>query len=268
MDRRLAMREMLEEKGIGESSRPPLLFVHGAWHGAWCWGPLMKYLAEKGFTSYAFDLPGHGARKLEGVVSLGILVYVATVESAVAELAPAKPILIGHSMGGLIVQKYLEKKEAPAALLIAPCPAMGGSLRLLLKYACHQPIAGLTATFGRKTAIRDQTMCHRLFFNHIPLEKIEAHFERLCLESSRAVRQMVLPGFKLKAAKITSTPVAVAAAGRDYFFEFKTLQNWAEEYRYDFLPFPEAAHNLLGEPEKFDFGKTIYKWLDQKITNS
>jgi hypothetical protein len=111
-------------------------------------------------------------------------------------------------------------------------------------------------------------MCHRLFFNHIPPENIEAHFERLYLESSRAIRQMVLPGFKLKATQITSTPVAVAAAGRDYFFEFKTLQNWAEEYGYDFLPFPESAHNLLGEPEKFDFGKTITEWLNQKIANS
>lgn len=262
------MREMMEKKGIGESSRPPLLFIHGAWHGAWCWEPLMKYLAEKGFSSYAFDLPGHGARKSERVAGMGIMDYVTAVESAVAELTPAKPILIGHSMGGLIVQKYLEKKEAPAALLIAPCPGMGGSLRLLLKYACHQPIAGLAGTFGRMTAIRGQAMCHRLFFDQISPEEIEDHFEKLCLESSKAIRQMVLPGFKLKAAKISSTPVAVAAAGKDYFFEFKILQNWAEENRYDFLPFPEAAHNLLVEPAKFDFGRTICKWLDQTITDS
>jgi alpha-beta hydrolase superfamily lysophospholipase len=262
------MRAMLEVKGMGESSRPPLLFIHGAWHGAWCWEPLMKYLSEKGFTSYAIDLPGHGAGKLEGVAGLGIMDYVAEVDYAVGELAPAKQILIGHSMGGLIVQKYLEKKEAPGAVLIAPCPAMGGSFWLPIKYPLHQPIAALTATFGRKTAIRSQKMCERLFFDDISSEKLEAHFERLCLESSRAIRQMVLPFFKLKATKITSTPVAVAAAGRDYFFEFERLKKWAEECRYDFLPFPEAAHNLLGEPEKFDFGKTIYKWLDQKIKNS
>ena len=262
------MRAMLEVKGIGESSSPPLLFVHGAWHGAWCWKPLMDYLAKKGFTSYTFDLPGHGTRKSEGVVGLGIMDYVAEVESAMGELAPVKPILIGHSMGGLIVQKFLEKNEALASILIAPCPAMGGSFWLPIKYFLRQPIAGITATFGRKTSIRSQKMCNRLFFNDITFEKLEAHFERLGLESSRAIRQMVLPGFKLKATKITSTPVAVAAAGRDYIFEFELLQEWAMDYGYDFLAFPEAAHNLLGAPEKFNFGKTICKWLDEKITNS
>jgi alpha-beta hydrolase superfamily lysophospholipase len=79
---------------------------------------------------------------------------------------------------------------------------------------------------------------------------------------------MVFPGFKVKAAKITSIPVAVVAAGKDYFFEFQRLQDWAEKYGYDFLPFPEAAHNLINEPEKFSFGKKIYEWLDKKIKNS
>lgn len=194
--------------------------------------------------------------------------YVSEVESAISELALDKPILIGHSMGGLIVQKYLEQNEALAAVIIAPCPAMGSSFWLPIKYFLRQPIAATTATLGRKTAIRSKKMCDRLFFDDIPPEKLEAHFESLCLESSTAVRQMVIPFLKLKAAKITSTPVAVAAAGRDYFFKFKRLQDWAEKYGYDFLPFPEAAHNLLTEPEKLDLGKKIYEWLDQKIKNS
>ena len=267
IDMSLAMKSILRVKGMSESSLPPLLFVHGAWHGAWCWKPLMDYLAKKGITSYALDLPGHGTRESEGVVGLGIMDYVAEVESAIEELALIKPILIGHSMGGIIAQKFLEKNEARAAVLIAPSPAMGGSLQLLIRYL-RQPIAAITATFGSKTRIRNQKMCKRLFFDDIPSHKLEAHYERLCFESSRAIRQMVFPGFKLKAAKITSIPVAVVAAGKDYFFEFQRLQNWAEEYEYDFLAFPEAAHNLLSEPEKFDFGETIYKWLDNKITSS
>ena len=260
------MVDLLEVKCIGENYRPPLLFVHGAWHGAWCWKPLMKYLSEKGFNSYAIDLPGHGRRQSEGVSGLGIMDYVATLESTVTEFAPAKPILLGHSMGGLIVQKYLEKNKAPATVLIAPCPAMGSSLDLPIKYALHYFVAGLTATLGRTTAIRNQAMCQRLFFNQISPERLETHFRKLGLESSRAIRQMVLPFFKLKADRITSTPVAVVAAGFDYFFKFKILQSWAEESKYDFLPFEKAAHNLLSKPEEFNLGERVYDWLDQKIT--
>lgn len=260
-----ALSDLIEKKAAPESSKPPILFVHGAWHGAWCWEPLMAYAAEKGFTSYALDLPGHGRRSAEGVVGLGIMDYVARVDLAVAELAPARPLLVGHSMGGLIVQKYLEKNQAPAALLVAPCPAMGGSLGLLLRYTRDQVWPALTATYGRKTAIRDVAMCRRLFFDQIAPEKLAAHFNRLGLESSRAIRQMVLPVFKLKAKKISATPVAVAAGGKDYLFEFNRLQKWAATYDYDFLPFPEATHNLLSEPEAFAFGETICGWFDQKV---
>lgn len=261
------MRSMLKVKGSGESSLPPLLFVHGAWHGAWCWKPLMDYLAKKGFTSYAFDLPGHGTRESEKVAGLGIMDYVAELETAIEELAPVKPILIGHSMGGLIVQKFLENNDAPAAMLIAPCPARGGSLWLPVKYFLHQPIAGTTAVLWIRTAIRSQTMCNRLFFDDISQEKLNAHLKKLGPESSKAIRQMVIPFLKETASQITSTPVAVAAAGKDYFFGFKRLQKWTEKSGYDFLPFPEAAHNLICEPEKFDFGEKIYKWLEQKIKN-
>jgi pimeloyl-ACP methyl ester carboxylesterase len=262
------MNEILKVKGMDGSSRIPLLFVHGAWHGAWCWKPLMDYLAKKGFTGYAFDLPGHGTRKSESVSGLGIMDYVYELESVIGKLGLVRPILIGHSMGGLILQKYLEQNEALATVIIAPCPSMGGSFWLAIKYFFQQPIAATTVVLGSKTAIRNKKMCKRLFFDDITPDKLETHFDRLCLESSKAVRQMVIPFLKLKAARITSAPVAVAAAGKDYFFEFKRLQNWADEYGYDFLPFPEAAHNLVIEPEKFDFGKNIYKWLDQKIKNS
>ncbi|GAB6147445.1 alpha/beta hydrolase [Desulfocicer niacini] len=257
------MKALLKVEGLGESSKPPLFFVHGAWHGAWCWKPLMDYLAEKGFTSYALDLPGHGNRKSEGVAALGIMDYVSEVEASIQELTLVKPVLIGHSMGGLIVQKFLEKNDALSSVIIAPCPAMGGSLFLPIKYFRHAPKAGITATFGRKTAIKNEEMCQRLFFNDIQKKDLEAHFERLGFESSKAIRQMVIPFCKLKAAKISSTPIAVAAAGKDYFFEFKRLHGWAVKYGYDFLPFPEAAHNLINKPEDFDFGKTIYEWIDK-----
>ena len=44
-----------------DSARPPLLFVHGAWHGAWCWQDgFIDHLNQQGFDCYAIDLRGHG----------------------------------------------------------------------------------------------------------------------------------------------------------------------------------------------------------------
>lgn len=39
----------------------PLLLVHGAWHGAWCWSALQAELDRRGLPSHAIDLPGHGS---------------------------------------------------------------------------------------------------------------------------------------------------------------------------------------------------------------
>ena len=43
------------------SAAPPLLFLHGAWHGAWCWENFLDFFTREGFVCHALDLEGHGA---------------------------------------------------------------------------------------------------------------------------------------------------------------------------------------------------------------
>lgn len=55
---KLEVLEYLSEINQGES---PLLFLHGAYHGAWCWKEnFLPYFSSKGFTYYALSLRGHG----------------------------------------------------------------------------------------------------------------------------------------------------------------------------------------------------------------
>ena len=88
---------------------PPILFVHGAWHGAWCWDEFfLDYFAAHGFEAHALSLRAHGAS--EGRAQLHrcrIRHYVEDV-AAVAARPQTSPILVGHSMGGFVVQKFLE----------------------------------------------------------------------------------------------------------------------------------------------------------------
>lgn len=78
----------------------PIVLVHGAWHGAWCWAPLQAALDGRGLASYAIDLPGHGASALP----LGDLHGDADhVTSVLDHLALADVVLVGHSYGGAVV---------------------------------------------------------------------------------------------------------------------------------------------------------------------
>lgn len=82
------------------SDARPVLLVHGAWHGAWCWAALQAELDRRAVPSYALDLPGHGV-SLEPLGDL--IAHVDHVVAVAERLAPAEVVLVGHSYGGAVV---------------------------------------------------------------------------------------------------------------------------------------------------------------------
>src|SRR5689334_6986368 len=96
-----------------------IVLVHGAWHGNWCWRDFAARLTDAGHEVSCATLRGHNGST--GRLSHRIRDYVADLRVEVAR-TQADPILLGHSMGGLVVQKYLERNRAPAAVLMASVP--------------------------------------------------------------------------------------------------------------------------------------------------
>ncbi len=76
-----------------------VVLVHGAWHGAWCWEPLVHELARHGVASTAVDLPGHGA----SARSLGDLSGDAAEVAATLDRVGGPAVLVGHSYGGAVI---------------------------------------------------------------------------------------------------------------------------------------------------------------------
>lgn len=60
MDTKLMQLEVISQT-INETRPAPILFVHGAWHGAWCWENFLPYFAQHGYAAHALSLRGHGA---------------------------------------------------------------------------------------------------------------------------------------------------------------------------------------------------------------
>src|ERR1700756_1113249 len=113
------MLEVIDKGSATESHPVPLLFVHGAWHAAWCWDEhFLDFFADSGFRAVALSLRNHGDSQRRKPRTCSMVDYVNDVDSVAATL-PTKPVVIGHSMGGLVVQKYLEKHSAPAGVLLA-----------------------------------------------------------------------------------------------------------------------------------------------------
>ena len=115
------------DKGLATESHPvPLLFVHGACHAAWCWDEhFLDFFADKGYRAVALSLRGHGASSLsKPLKSCSIADYVDDVHAVVGNLG-SPPVLIGHSMGGFVVQNYSGMHGAPAGVIMAPGTPQG-----------------------------------------------------------------------------------------------------------------------------------------------
>jgi pimeloyl-ACP methyl ester carboxylesterase len=81
----------------------PIVLVHGAFHGAWCWAPLQAELDRLGIPSYAIDLPGHGASTAPLENLHGDADAVAALLERLARDGDGDVVLVGHSYGGAVI---------------------------------------------------------------------------------------------------------------------------------------------------------------------
>ncbi|MEQ8484628.1 MAG: alpha/beta fold hydrolase [Pseudomonadales bacterium] len=92
------------------------LLIHGAWHGAWCWHKVIPELTARGHRAMAIDLPGHGVDKTP-TAAVTLDAYARRVGEALDVLGePA--VLVGHSMGGVVITEAAERFPDQVAALV------------------------------------------------------------------------------------------------------------------------------------------------------
>ena len=113
-----------------EPASTPVVFVHGLWLHASSWDPWQEFFTEAGYVPAAPGWPGDGdtaadtRNNPERVAGVGIEDVVEHYAGIIRAL-PAKPVVIGHSFGGLVVQRLLGQDLAAAAVAIDPAPIKG-----------------------------------------------------------------------------------------------------------------------------------------------
>ncbi|WP_157831788.1 alpha/beta hydrolase [Thalassospira marina] len=103
-------------------NKPVVLLVHGAYHGAWCYAKWMHDLLQEGYQVAAVDWPGHGGLPAPtGYENLDIPYFAKVVGECIDQL-PARPIVIGHSLGALVLAVAAERRDITGMALLAPSP--------------------------------------------------------------------------------------------------------------------------------------------------
>jgi len=237
---------MLHHPPARPNAAPPLLFVHGAWHGAWCWDlGFMEYLAERGYDCHAVSLRGHAGSPIDGSLRWNRWRgYVDDVAEAASRM-PAAPILVGHSMGGYTVQRYLERHSAPGAVLLATVPK-SGTMPATLRFARRHPLEflRLLATLDLWPVVRlEATAQDMLLPDDMAADEVAAIHRRLQSESFMTYLDMQL--FALPRPSKVTAPVRVIAAGRDRIFSVKEQRATAAAYGTEAVVFDDRAHDVM-----------------------
>jgi pimeloyl-ACP methyl ester carboxylesterase len=245
---------------------PPILFVHGAWHGAWCWDEFfLDYFAAHGFEAHALSLRAHGAS--EGRAQLHrcrIRHYVEDVE-AVAAALPTSPILVGHSMGGFVVQKFLETHLSPAAFLLASIPP-NGARSMYARLMRDQPLDVLraNATLSLLPFISDPDRAQRLLFSAAMSREDVGRYHRL-LEDESTLGALDCLALERVVPNQVRSPIHVMGAADDAIVADYEIEATARAYGTEALIFDNVAHDMMLDPNWRGVADSMIKKLDTQF---
>ncbi|MCL4298425.1 MAG: alpha/beta fold hydrolase [Anaerolineae bacterium] len=244
----------------------PILMQHGMWHGAWCWQSWQELLAQWGWASHAFSLPGHAGSPRQRPNRWCTLGYYLRFLEVEVERLPRRPVLMGHSMGGALVQWYLKYggDDLPAAVLVAPWVSHNTYAGGLLRFLRLDPVGVLLATLTAWATpyIRTPAQAAKKLISNDALYSPEELHARLGPESALVMMQHNPPLWF--PAKTVKTPLLWLAGERDAVVGEAAQRRSAAYYGADYRVVPgAAAHNLMMEHNYRQTAAMIYDWLNK-----
>jgi len=215
---------------------PPLLFIHGLAHGAWCFAEhWLPAAAERGFPAYALSLRGHGGSG--GGRRLGRTVlrdYVHDVLQVITTL-PEPPVLIGHSMGALVAQLVAERYQARGLVLLTPSP-LQGAVGILGGLVRNRPLDAMRVVAGGTLPLREQDL-------FVGLDPVTAarYVGRLGREAPLVQYQLLVP----RRIGPVRAPVLVIGVRGDRVVDRAAVEGTAVAYRVRPQWFEGIGHDLM-----------------------
>ena len=185
--------------------------------------------------------------------------YVSDVDS-VADNLPTRPVVIGHSVGGFVVQKYLDSCAAPAAVLIASVPPQGSFGFALRKFRRHPWLMTRAMITGMSlSTVNTPELARESFFSaHTPESEVVRYAAQLQEESARAIPDMMR---NLPKPEHVNTRLVVLGAECDGLLATKEVRATARAYRTEAEIFPDMGHDMMLEPGWQAVAERIDSWL-------
>ena len=228
-----------------------ILFVHGVCHGAWCWEEkFIPYFQNLGYECIALNLPGHETPGSTQRIPYSLNDYVQALHQAVAKL-DQPPIIIGHSMGGMILQRFLKTGTCKKAILLSAVPPTGALMATLRVIGNNLGTLPYLFTGNLLGVFRKYPL---LMFNDTKIA--EKYASNMCAESFLAFVALVLPIFH----KIT-TPLLVVGGSKDQLITVNEFAQTAKRYGAKLEIIEGGSHDLMLDDDFMKSVEVIHNWI-------
>ncbi|SDW03775.1 alpha/beta hydrolase [Paenibacillus sp. CF384] len=265
----------------GQSKKPVILFIHGAFMTPDSWAPMRNYFIERGYETMAPAWPYHD-RTTESLRNkpsqdLGKLGLKEVVDHYVRiiQALPEKPILIGHSFGGLITQILMDRNLGAAGIAIDPAATKGinpGAYKTASKSA-----APILLKPWRKTARLTFEQFQFAFVNTLSLKEQKEAFSYAVPETSRIFFQSAFASFN-SASPLTVNfkngnrgPLLIIAGEEDHIVPAAMVKKNFELYNQQsgattqYKEFPKRSHWIIAEKGFQEVADYIMNWIPVSV---
>lgn len=251
-----------------------IVLVHGAWVTPGSWDTLRRPFEAAGFTVHAPAWPMIEGRTVAELnarppAGFGGLTLGRITDSYQAFIVglPEKPVLLGHSFGGLLVQLLLDRGLGAAGIAIDPAP-IGGIAPGPSALAAIAPILLRVAGWRRPYAM-SRSRFGRLFANAAPAELTDEAYGSFVIPAPGMIfhQAALWIGTRVDPTRRTQ-PLLITGGGKDrlvspYLSRAAFRRQRKAPGRTDYVEFPDRSHFLIAEPGWEDIARTVLDWIGE-----
>jgi pimeloyl-ACP methyl ester carboxylesterase len=250
-----------------------ILFITGAFVHNSCWDEWKLYFEDRGYKTLAPPWPNkdgsvqqlrhqHSAENIASMRLAELISYYQDIAVSLSE----RPIIVGHSIGGLVAQILNEKGKAAAAVAIHSVPPQGLiTFKLSFLIAGWGPLGFFTSV--KKPFMMSFKQWQYAFTNGLPLEIQKSSYAQLAIpESKNIVRDTITSVAKVDFKK-PHQPLLFIAGTADHTIPYSLNHSNYKKYTdknsiTDYVSFDDITHFVLGQSGWKEIASYIQLWLE------
>ncbi len=250
-----------------------LVFIHGMYLNGRSWQPWVDRATERGHACHAPSWPFHDGEPRElrehidpGLGGLTFGAVTAHLKDFIGTL-PEPPVVVGHSIGGLVAQKLVNDGCASAGVSISPAPPRG--IVTLDPHFFRANVPHVNPLAGNRPVIMTPERFHYTFCNTMTAEDSAAAFEQYVVPESRNVPRSTLTKQARIDFRAEHAPLLIVAGGRDHLTPLSMVRRNARAYRapgsvVDVEEFGDRSHFICNQDGWEEVADLVLDWIARR----